>query len=86
MKDSFSQGKKNGEFEQSDHCTLQGEVIRFTLGLILGLSEQEYTDTRNEAPAQMGKQIAKMLEDGTLKKGWIYFIHSTTNQKQWDRM
>lgn len=71
MKGGFSYGKLIGKFCQNEHRTIQGELIRFCLGLIVGLSDQQYTDARNEVPVRTGKRIALMLEDGTLEKGWM---------------
>lgn len=71
MKSGFGTGKTVGKFAQRDHRTIQGELIRFALGLIVSLSDQENTDARNEMPVEMGKKIAKMVEDGTLKMGWM---------------
>lgn len=70
MKD-YREGEIVGKYLQSAHRTIQGSVIRFCLGVIIALSKQEYTDARNEMPVQMGKQIAAMIEDGTLKMGWM---------------
>jgi hypothetical protein len=70
MKD-YRAGEKVGELFQNEHRTLQGSFIRFCLGAIVGLSKQEYTDARNETPVEMGKKIAEMLENGTLKMGYM---------------
>jgi len=70
MKD-FRVGKDIGKILQSDHRTLQASAIRLALGIIIGLSEQEHTDARNETPVDMGKKIARMIEDGTLNMGYM---------------
>ncbi len=70
MKD-YRDGEAVGELLQTAHRTLQSSVIRFCLGIIISLGKQAYTDARNEMPVAMAKQIAKMVEDGTLKMGWM---------------
>lgn len=70
MKD-YRDGEVVGKALQNSHRTIQASVMRFCLGVIIALSRQEYTDARNEMPVQMGKQIAAMIEDGTLKMGWM---------------
>jgi hypothetical protein len=37
--------------------------------MIAGLSEQEYTDPRNETAIQTAKKVAQMLEKGDLPFG-----------------
>jgi hypothetical protein len=51
------------------HRTLQRSAIVFALGIITGLSEQKYTDPRNETAIAVAKQIKAMLDDGTLNPG-----------------
>jgi hypothetical protein len=70
MKD-YQFGLEIGRNFQREHRTLQGSIIRLCLGIIIGLSEQKYTDPRNEVPVSMAKEIAKQIEDGDLKMGWM---------------
>jgi len=65
----FREGKEIGLQLHFTHRTLQRLVICFAFGLIVGLSEQEYTDPRNETAIQTAKKIAQMLEDGELHLG-----------------
>ena len=65
----FREGKEIGLQLRFTHRTLQRLVICFAFGLIAGLSEQEYTDPRNETAIQPAKKIAQMLEDGELPLG-----------------
>ena len=65
----FREGKEIGLHLRFTHRTLQRLVICFAFGLIVGLSEQEYTDPRNETAIQTAKKIAQMLEDGELPLG-----------------
>jgi hypothetical protein len=51
------------------HRTLQRLAVCFAFGIITGLSEQEYTDPRNETAIQTAKKIAQMLEKGDLPLG-----------------
>jgi hypothetical protein len=70
MKD-YRDGAEVGKLLQTSHRTLQASAMRFALGIIIALGEQEYTDARNETPVAMGKQIKAMIEDGTLKMGYM---------------
>jgi hypothetical protein len=70
MKD-YREGERVGALLQTSHRTIQASVIRFALGIIIGLSKQDYTDARNEMPIAMGKKITKMVETGELEMGWI---------------
>jgi hypothetical protein len=70
MKD-YRDGVEVGKHLRSSHRTLQASAIRFALGIIIALGEQEYTDARNEMPVAMAKQIKALVEDGTLKMGWM---------------
>jgi len=70
MKD-YREGYAVGRDLQHTHRSLQASAIRFALGVIVGLSEQEYTDARNEVPVETAKKIAKMLESGELQRGWM---------------
>ena len=65
----FREGKQIGLQLRFTHRTLQRLVICFAFGLIAGLSEQEYTDPRNEIAIQTAKKIVQMLEDGDLPLG-----------------
>jgi len=70
MKD-YREGLKIGELSKYQHRTLQASLIRFCLGVIIGLSKDQSTDPRNETPVAMGNQISAMVENGTLKMGWM---------------
>ena len=65
----FREGKEIGLQLRSTHRTLQRLAICFAFGIIVGLSEQEYTDPRNETAIQTAKKIVQMLEDGDLPLG-----------------
>ena len=65
----FREGKEIGLQLRFTHRTLQRLVICFAFGMIAGLSEQEYTDPRNETAIQTAKKIAQMLEKGDLPLG-----------------
>ena len=60
----FREGKLVGLQMRSTHRTLQRLAICFAFGLIVGLSEQEYSDPRNETAIETAQKIAKMLEGG----------------------
>ena len=65
----FPCGKQTGEELQRTHRTLQRLAIAFALGLIVGISDQEYTDARNETAIATAKKIAEMVEAGELPLG-----------------
>ena len=65
----YREGREIGLQLRYTHRTLQRLVICFALGLIAGLSEQEFTDPRNETAIQTAKQIVQRLENGELPVG-----------------
>ena len=65
----FDEGKLVGLHLRHTHRTLQRLAICFALGLIFGLSEQEYTDARNQTAIETAKKIAQMVKDGELPTG-----------------
>lgn len=67
----YKTGVEIGQELQNSHRTLQGTIFRVLLGIIVGLSEEKWTDPRNEIAIENAKKIAKMLEDGTLKMGYL---------------
>ena len=67
----YNAGKELGEHFEGVHRTLQGTLYRFCMGILVGLSKQDYTDPRNEVAVKNCKKIAQMLEDGTLKMGYM---------------
>ena len=66
---SFPEGKRIGLNLRYTHRTLQRLVICFALGLIIGFSEQEYTDARIEVAIKTAKKIAQMVEEGDFPLG-----------------
>ena len=62
-------GLEVGKQLRTTHRTLQRLAIVFCLGLISGISEQEYTDARNETAIATAKKIKQMVEDGELPFG-----------------
>ena len=65
----FREGQQLGLNLRSTHRTLQRLAICFALGLIIGLSEQEYTDARNETAIETSKKVAEMFKKGELPTG-----------------
>jgi len=65
----YREGKEIGLQLRFTHRTLQRLVICFAFGLIAGLSEQEYTDPRNETAIQTAKKVVQMMEAGELPFG-----------------
>ena len=76
MKD-YREGVKIGRLSQGEHRTIQASIIRFCLGVIIGLStpekegEKVWTDARNETPVAMGQELSRQIESGELKMGWM---------------
>ena len=65
----YREGKEIGLQLRFTHRTLQRLVICFAFGLIAGLSEQEYTDPRNETAILTAKKVVQMVEAGELPFG-----------------
>jgi len=63
------EGKEIGLQLRYTHRTLQRLAICFVFGIIVGLSEQEYTDARNETAIQTAQKVAEMLEAGKFPLG-----------------
>jgi hypothetical protein len=66
----FREGKEAGLQLRFTHRTLQRLVVCFAFGLIAGLSEQEFTDPRNETAIQTAIKITQMMEAGELPFGF----------------
>ena len=66
----FNEGKLIGLHLRHTHRTLQRLAVCFALGMIVGLSEQEYTDARNEEAISTAKKLAQMLKEGQLPTGF----------------
>ena len=65
----FNEGRLVGLHLRHTHRTLQRLVICFALGLIMGLSEQEHTDARNQTAIETAKKLAQMMREGELPMG-----------------
>jgi len=65
----YREGKEIGLQLRFTHRTLQRLVICFAFGMIAGLSEQEYTDPRNETAIQTAKKVVRLMESGELPVG-----------------
>ena len=65
----YREGLMAGLQLRCSHRTMQRLIICFAFGLIAGLSEQEYTDARNETAIETAKKIAQMLNAGELPLG-----------------
>jgi hypothetical protein len=65
----YRSGKEVGLNLRTTHRSLQRLAICFAFGLIAGLSEQEFTDPRNETAIQTAKKIKEMIEKGELSFG-----------------
>jgi hypothetical protein len=65
----YSSGVEVGKELRTTHRTLQRLAVCFALGIIAGLSEQEYTDARNETAIKTAKKIKEMVDNGELPLG-----------------
>ena len=65
----FQDGKQVGLKLRFTHRTLQRLAICFAMGIIVGLSEQEYTDPRNEVAIQTARKVKAMIDQGELPFG-----------------
>lgn len=65
----YREGKEVGLQLRFTHRTLQRLVICFAFGMIAGLSEQEYTDPRNETAIQTAKKVVQLMDAGELPVG-----------------
>ena len=62
-KGDYRHGLKLGHELRNTHRTLQRSAIVMLVGIIAGLSEQEYTDARNEYAVHLAKQIKGVYEE-----------------------
>ena len=65
----YREGKEIGLQLRFTHRTLQRLVICFAFGMIGGLSEQEYTDPRNDTAIQTAKKVVQLMESDELPVG-----------------
>ena len=66
----LEEGRLIGLHLRRSHRTLQRLAVCFALGMILGLSEQEYTDPRNAAAIETAKKLARMVNESELPMGF----------------
>lgn len=60
------EGEEIGKALRSTHRTLQGSMVEFAFGLLKGISQQEYTDARNESAIKAAKKVTELRESGEL--------------------
>jgi len=65
----YAEGKIIGMKLRFTHRSLQRLAICFAFGIIAGLSEQEYTDARNETAVATAKRVKQMIDQGELPFG-----------------
>lgn len=65
----FQDGKQVGLKLRFTHRSLQRLAICFAFGIIVGLSQQEFTDARNETAIQTAKKIKTMIDLSELPFG-----------------
>jgi len=64
-----AKGIQVGLLLRTTHRTLQRLAVVFALGLLYGISKQEYTDARNETAINTAKKVAEMMDSGELSSG-----------------
>ena len=65
----YREGQIIGQKLRYTHRSLQRLAICFAFGIIAGLSEQEYTDARNETAIETAKKVKQMIDQGELPFG-----------------
>jgi hypothetical protein len=58
-----------GHALRNSHRTLQRSAIELLLGILCGISEQEWTDPRNQTAIATAKTIKGMVDNGDLPLG-----------------
>jgi hypothetical protein len=66
----YPEGLLIGQNLRGSHRTLQRLAICFCFGIIVGLSEQQFTDPRNEIAIQTARKVRQMIEQGELPFGF----------------
>ena len=59
----FERGVKTGEILRETHRTLQRSIIVELLGVVAGLSKQDFTDARNERAIALAKKVAELVDE-----------------------
>ena len=65
----YNVGLNTGTALRTHHRTLQRSAVSFCLGILVGISDQKYTDERNGIAIETAKHIAKLVDEGTLPLG-----------------
>lgn len=65
----YREGQMIGQNLRTTHRSLQRLAICFAFGIIAGLSEQQYTDPRNETAIQTARKTKQMIDEGELPFG-----------------
>ncbi len=55
---------------RNTHRTLQRLAVKFALDLLYGISQQDYTDARNQQAIETAKKIRQMVDNGELPIGY----------------
>jgi hypothetical protein len=63
MRSGYKRGVETGHELRRHHRTLQRSIIVELVGIIAGLSEQDYTDARNEQAVELAKKIKALYEE-----------------------
>lgn len=62
----FRTGETVGEKFLATHRTIQGCFVNFLLGCLAGISNEEYTDLRNQTAIAAAKEVKRLLDEGKL--------------------
>ena len=64
-------GIEVGKRLQHTHRTLQANAVRFALGLLCGIADQQGTDARNAAAIGSARKVKQMVAEGELTGGFF---------------
>lgn len=65
----YREGQLVGKELRTTHRSLQRLAICFAFGIIVGLSEQQFTDPRNETAIESARKVKHLIEQGELPFG-----------------
>lgn len=65
----FDAGYAVGHQLRRSHRTIQRSAVALALGILSGISEQEFTDERNATAIATAKKVKELVENGQLPLG-----------------
>lgn len=68
----FNSGFAIGQLFRNYHRTLQGTLVRWAFGLIVGLATNNiHYDARNEMAIKAGLKVKELLDSGEIDMGYL---------------